>query len=83
MAFFENAKIDKWRSFIRLPFFRGTHFANWKKLMQIFIKDHDYELWKIISKGNVVPVVKEGRKIASKSISHFTHEETENVPKTV
>ena len=49
--------------------------------MQIFIKDHDYEVQEIISQGNFVPTVKEGDKIVPKPMSEFTHEKTEKVAK--
>ena len=45
--------------------------------MHIFIKDHDYELREIISKGDFVPTMKEGDKIIPMFKFIFTHEETE------
>ena len=49
--------------------------------MLIFIKGHDYKLWEIIYKGDVVPTTKEGDKIIPKPRLAFTHEETEKVAK--
>ena len=49
--------------------------------MHIFIKDHDYELWEIISKSDFVPTMKEGDKIVPKPISELTPEEIEKVAK--
>jgi len=43
MASFGNVEIDQGRSFTRLLLFCGSKFARWKKLMQIFIKDHHHE----------------------------------------
>jgi len=49
--------------------------------MLIFISDHNYKLWEIISKGYFVPTMKEGDKIIPKPSSAFTHEEIEKVTK--
>ena len=49
--------------------------------MQIFIKDLDYKLWEIISKGDFVPIIKEGVRIVSKSRSDFFKEETKKLAK--
>ena len=46
--------------------------------MQIFIKDHNYQRYEIISKGNYVPPVTEGEKIVAQPRLTFT-EETEKV----
>jgi len=45
--------------------------------MQIFIKDHDYDLWKTISNGDFIPTMMEGDKIVPKP--RFTHKGTEKV----
>ena len=81
MTSFENAEIDQGRSFTRPPLFHGSNFALWKKLMQIFIKDHDYEVCEIISRDDFVPTMKERDKIVLKPILAFTHEETKKMAK--
>jgi len=63
MASFEDDKINQGWSLIRPPLFHASNFAHWKKFMQIFIKDLNYEFWEIISKGNLRPTMKEGDKI--------------------
>jgi len=52
-----------------------------RKSMQIFIKDLDYELWDIISKGDIMPTVKERDKTISKPKSDFSKEKTKKVVK--
>jgi len=56
----QNVDIDQGRSFTRPLLFHGSNIFHWEKLTHIFIKDFDYELWEIISKGDFVPIVKEG-----------------------
>ena len=51
--------------------------------MHIFIKDHDYENWEIISKGEFVPTVKEGDKTIPKPRSAFTHEGVEKLAQII
>ncbi|MQM16507.1 hypothetical protein Taro_049467 [Colocasia esculenta] len=35
----------------RPPFLDGTDYTYWKNQIHVFLRAHDYELWKIISKG--------------------------------
>jgi len=49
--------------------------------MWIFIEDLDYELWKIISKGSFVQIVKEGGKIIAELLSDSSEEQIEKVAK--
>ena len=83
MVSFRNAELDQGCSFTRPPLFRGYNFAYWKKLMQVFIKDHDYEHWEILSEGNFMPIRKEGDRIFPKPRSMFTYEKTEKVAKNI
>ena len=78
---FENVEIDQRRCFIRPPFFCGFNLAHREKLMQIFIKDDDDELWEIISEGDFIPFVKKDDKDIPKPRSEFTPKETQKVAK--
>ena len=77
----EFVGIDQERSFTISPLFHGSNFAHWKKLMQIFIKDHDYEVWEIISDGVFIPTLKQEDKVDPKSRSEYTKAKAERVAK--
>ena len=81
MASFRNVEIDQERSCTRPALVHGYYFAHWKKLLQIFIKDLDYELWEIIINRDLVPTVNKGDKIILKSRLDFSTEEIEKVTK--
>jgi len=49
--------------------------------MQIFIKYHDYDLWKIISSEDFIPTLQKGDKVEPKSRSEYTKEEVERAAK--
>ena len=71
MASFGNAKIDQRQSFTKPLLLCGSNFPHWKMFIQVFIEDINYDLWVIISKGDFVPIVKEGDKVVRKLRSNF------------
>ena len=49
--------------------------------MQIFIKYHDYDLWKIISSEDFIPTLQKGDKVEPKLRLKYTKVETKKVVK--
>jgi len=46
----EMIEINQGKSISRPPLFFGSNFSHWKRLMQIWLMNQDYELWNIVSK---------------------------------
>jgi len=66
---------DQGRSTVTPPLSKGTNFAYWKNLMQMFIKTEDYELWNIITKGPYVPMTTVDGKSIKKNEDQYTQED--------
>ena len=45
-------------SIVRPPLFNGEDYAYWKTRMRLFVQANDYEVWKIIMKGPLIPTKK-------------------------
>jgi len=75
MATTEEGYYDQGHSTIRPPLFKGTNFAYWKNLMQMFIKIKDYELWNIVTKGPYVPMTSIDGKVVKKTEEQYTQED--------
>jgi len=75
MATTRDGYYDQGRSIVRPPLFKGTNFAYWKNLMQMFIKTEDYELWNIITKGLCVPTTTVDWKVVKKTEEQYTQED--------
>ena len=46
------------QSTIRPPLFVRDNYAYWKTRMKLFIQASDYEVWKIILNGPIIPIKK-------------------------
>jgi len=58
IAFIGIADVDQGCTFTKPPLFYLSNFSHWKKLVHVFIKDYDYDLSKIILKGEFITTVK-------------------------
>ena len=48
------------QSTVRPPLFVGDNYAYWKIRIKLFIQANDYEVWRIILKGLIIPTKKVG-----------------------
>ena len=55
-----NHLVGEGQSTIRPPFFVGDNYAYWKTRMKLFIQASDYEVWRIIVNGPLIPTKKVG-----------------------
>ena len=66
---------DQGRSIVRRPLFKDTNFAYRKSVMQMFIKNEDYELWNIVTKGPYIPMTTIDGKVVKKTEEQYTQED--------
>ena len=55
-----NHLMGEGQSTVRPPFFVGDNYAYWNTRMKLFIKASDYEVWRIILNGLIIPKKKVG-----------------------
>ena len=55
-----NHLVGKGQSTVRPSFFVGDNYAYWKIRMKLFIQASDYEVWRIIVNGPLIPTKKVG-----------------------
>jgi len=56
-------QISEAESITRPPLFAGDDYLYWKNKMEMFIKSTQYNLWKVITKGDYTPTNSEGQAI--------------------
>ncbi|XP_070023335.1 uncharacterized protein LOC142175673 [Nicotiana tabacum] len=47
-----GALFQEGTSQVRPPYFNGQYFSHWKVRMEIYAKDYDVKVWRVIKKGN-------------------------------
>ena len=50
--------VGEGQSTVRPPLFVGDNYAYWKTRMKLFIQVSDYEVWRIILNGPIIPTKK-------------------------
>ena len=55
-----NHLVGEGQSIVRPPLFVGDNYAYWKTRMKLFIQVSDYEVWRIILNGPIIPTKKVG-----------------------
>ena len=55
-----NHLVGEGQSTVRPPLFFVDNYAYWKTRMKLFIQASDYEVWKIILNGPIIPTNKVG-----------------------
>ena len=45
-------------SIVRPPLFNGEDYAYWKTRMRLFVQANDYQVWRIIMSGPLIPTKK-------------------------
>ena len=73
------ANIDQVRSIYRPPLFSHTNFGHWKRLMQIYIMDQDYELGNIMENAQSKIIHNFRTKELEKTVDQYTIEEYQRV----
>ena len=53
-----NHLVGEGQSIVRPPLFVGDNYAYWKTRMKLFIQASDYEMWRIILNGLIIPIKK-------------------------
>ena len=53
-----NYLVGEGQSIVRPPLFVGDNYAYWKTRMKLFIQVSDYEVWRIILNGPLIPTKK-------------------------
>ena len=69
------------RSTNRPPLFVGENFSHWKCLMEMYIKDQDMEMWKIIEKGPIKITKKESGAEVEKPEQEWSSDDLEKISK--
>ena len=55
-----NHLAEEGQSIVRPPLFVGDNYGYWKIRMRLFIQGTDYEEWKVIVNGPLIPTKKVG-----------------------
>ena len=55
-----NHLVGEGQSTVRPPLFVRDNYAYWKTRMKLFIQVSDYEVWRIILNGPIIPTKKVG-----------------------
>ena len=55
---YTNYLVGEGQSTVRPPLFVGDNYAYWKTRMKLFIQANDYEVWRIILNGPIIPTKK-------------------------
>ena len=55
-----NHLVGEGQSTVRPPLFVGENYAYWKTRMKLFIQASDYEVWRIVQNGPIIPMKKVG-----------------------
>ena len=65
----------------RPPLFTGSNYSHWKNRMKIFIQSTDYDLWKIVAYGPIIPTKKSGEVIIHKVEDEWSNIDKHNIEK--
>ena len=78
MALETNANVIglEGHSIMRPPLFNGDNYSYWKTRMRLFIQANDYEVWKIIVNGPLIPKKKVRDCIVPKEENEWDEQDT-------